>query len=363
MTVSASPEIKQLLGNFLVAGLATPRLNDRDKQFLEEYRPTGIILFARNFVTNKPYTSWIETLNQLWNDIVKYSGREKFIISIDHEGGHVLRPPAPITRFPYAAVYGPHSEDVATAMATEVKSLGFNISWSPACDVFSNPNNPVPGPRCFSSSPHEVAKLATIYLRALQKNGLLGCTKHFPGHGDTSVDSHLEMPRVDKTFDDLMQLELIPFKAMIDEGVQFVMSSHILFPNIDPNRPATFSRIFLRDILRKQLGFKGIVVSDDLHMRAIWNMMGAEDIAIEAFGAGLQLLCMARHPEDQDRTIIMAHSLERGLKERRIDEEDLQASKAQIDKLVNQLPMYQPTVLPVETLRKHAELAISVTGS
>ena len=211
--------------------------------------------------------------------------------------------------FPSAAALGAMDEAYIEDMAGELADLtlasGFDLDFAPVCDVDSNPKNPVINTRSFGHDVQTVSKGATAFIRSFRKHGLLSCAKHFPGHGDTAVDSHTGLPRVEKTLNDLRSLELKPFKAAIDEGVDCVMTSHIQFPNIETNtltglngqkilRPATLSKTILKDVLRNELGFEGVIISDDMDMDAISKSFDWKEAVIESWIAGCDITMVTK---------------------------------------------------------------------
>ena len=346
------------LGIYFIVGLSGPSLSDLDRKILSELRPSGVLLLKRNFLQDVSYNEWLGALRTLEDDVVKLTGRKKLFISIDHEGDRVHRTPAPITHFPAACLYASASRNVGEAMGRELASLGINVSWAPVADIHSNPANPVIGKRAFASSPEEVTRAALDYARGLQAAGVLSCAKHFPGHGDTSVDSHLSLPTLDATLDDLMKRELLPFCALMREGVPFIMTSHILFPKIDPDFPATLSRKILTEVLRDRLGFDGVVVTDDLDMKAIAERFSPEETAGRAMTAGCDLFLVARYPDGtSDKPLILAEQLRSAYEKGLVSREILAASKTRIEKALELVTMHPVTTLSEESLKTHQALA------
>ena len=348
-------------GHHLILGISGPTLSEDDKRVLELVRPVGVLLLARNFRHGHLYELWLESLKHLLADIKKYAGRAAMFISLDHEGGGVVRTPNPITRFPYAAVLRERAEAVAHATAKELLSIGVNVSWAPVADVHSNPHNPIIGVRAFSSDPQEAAEYASAYARGLSKAGVIGCAKHFPGHGDTSTDSHLELPVLPISRETLVQRELIPFRLLCSEKIPMVMTAHVLFPAIDPVQPATFSRTLIAELLRGELQYEGVIVSDDLEMKAISRRIEEEDEIAEPFNAGCDMAIVARYLQPKiDHVLAMAQTFSRTLGENPSFAENIATSRRRIDTLLKKTPM--PTVLPLskEVLEQHARLAIEV---
>jgi beta-N-acetylhexosaminidase len=350
----------QKFGHHLIVGVSGTKLSDDDKKILSDLHPVGIIFFAANFRQDVPYGVWLESLGDLTNQVKEYAERDRMFVTLDHEGGRVVRSPLPITRFPYAAFYGERSFAVGKATGMELKSLGINVSWSPVADIFSNPGNPVIGPRAFGVTQDTAAVYAVEYLQGLREAGIIGCAKHFPGHGDTSTDSHLELPVLNLTKAEMRSRELIPFQKLIAAGVPLVMTAHILFPKIDPNAPATLSKLVLRDMLREELGFSGVVVSDDLDMKAVSDLFTQPGTVAQSVNAGCDLFIISRNlPSSRvERVYAIASDFEASLNNGSLDESVVSTAKNRIDGLLEITPQYSPSLLSKDTLLAHAELAI-----
>ena len=192
------------------------------------------------------------------------------------------------------------AEKIGYFTGKEAKNIGLNWLLSPVCDINNNSNNPVINIRAWGEDPETVKNLTCAYKRGVSRSNVLTCAKHFPGHGNSEIDSHLDLPRIENDFSKLQDFELIPFKYLIDQGVNSVMIGHLFFPNIDPIYPATLSKILVNDLLRIQLKFDGLVISDALLMKSISNKYSSGRAAVMAFDAGIDLLLM---PEDIDQAI------------------------------------------------------------
>ena len=279
-------------------------MDEEIAEALNALRPGAVILFAESCQDGPQ-------VRKLTTDIraeARANGWYDPLLTVDEEGGRVER----LTfgpHFPSAAALGGMDEAYIENMAGELADLtlasGFDLDFAPVCDVDSNPKNPVINTRSFGHDVQTVSKGATAFIRSFRKHGLLSCAKHFPGHGDTSVDSHTGLPRVEKTLNDLRSLELKPFKAAIDEGVDCVMTSHIQFPNIETNtltglngqkilRPATLSKTILKDVLRNELGFEGVIISDDMDMDAISKSFDWKEAVIESWIAGCDITMVTK---------------------------------------------------------------------
>jgi beta-N-acetylhexosaminidase len=358
--MSISPSL-QSFGNHLILGISGITLNDDDKRALNELKPVGVIFFGKNFLDGLPYQIWLEQLKNLIYEIRQYTERDLMFITLDHEGGRVVRTPLPITRFPYAYLLKSQAYEVAKATAQELKSLGINLSWAPVADIFSNPQNPVIGPRSFGNTPEIASQYVREYYRGLREEGILGAAKHFPGHGDTSTDSHLELPILNLSREDLRNRELIPFQALIGEKIPLIMTAHILFPQIDPKVPATLSKTILTDILRQELGFSGVIVSDDLDMKAVSEMFMQSGTIARAFHAGCDLFIVSRNINsgNLERTYKIAEDFSASLNNGSLNADVVEAARERIEKLLQVTPQYSVSTLEKETLVKNAQLSIS----
>ncbi|MBR3972766.1 MAG: beta-N-acetylhexosaminidase [Oscillospiraceae bacterium] len=283
--------VRQMLGQKLFFGFQGTKLSDEFKSLIREYKIGNVILFLRNVKSAEQLRGLCAEIQEL---ILEVTGYPAFIV-IDQEGGLVSRLPADAVNVPCAMALGATNDPENGRKASEItvrqlRGLGVNFNMAPVLDVNTNAANPVIGSRSISDDPHKVADFAEAAVRAYENTGIFCCGKHFPGHGDTSVDSHLGLPRVEKTLEELEQAELIPFRRCIEAGIPAIMSSHILFPNIEKeNIPGTMSRTIITDLLKKRLGFKGLVFSDCLEMAAIQKYYGTANGTVAAFKAGIDL--------------------------------------------------------------------------
>ncbi|BAZ15309.1 putative sugar hydrolase [Calothrix sp. NIES-4071] len=357
--MSTSSQLERF-GNHLLIGISATHLNDDDKRLLSTVKPIGIVFYGKNFQAGRHYEVWLQTFKELSAQIRLYAERDAMFMTLDHEGGRVHRPPFPITRFPEAYLASSHAREVAVCAAIELKSMGINVSWAPDADIYSNPNNPIIGTRAFGTTPDSATLGALSYLDGLRSEGIIGCAKHFPGHGDTSTDSHLELPVLHLTKEELQTRELLPFQALIGAKVPMVMTAHILFPKIDANVPATLSKTILTGILREELGFEGVIVSDDLDMKAVADMYAKPGTVTQTFNAGCDLLMVSRNlPSSSiERTIAIAQDFADSINNGSLDEEIVESAKIRVDKLLAMTGQYEAHLLDKEILRRHAELVI-----
>ena len=229
------------------------------------------------------------------------------LVAVDQEGGPVQRVREPATRWPAMAAHDRFAapedtaiaEAVGRAIGDELAALGFDIDFAPVLDVHTNPANPIIGDRAFGRDPEVVARRALAFARGLAEAGMLACGKHFPGHGDTATDSHLELPRIDHDWDRLERVELLPFQRAAAAGLPMIMTAHVVFAALDPGRPATLSEPVMTGLLRGRLGYRGVIVSDDLDMRAISATMGAGVAAVAAVRAGCDALLLCKDEDNQ----------------------------------------------------------------
>jgi beta-N-acetylhexosaminidase len=277
------------VGPLLFVGIPAPALDAETRRRLEQLQPGGIVLFRRNVGTLQAVARLTAELHAL---------PSQPLVAIDHEGGRVMRLGEPFTQFPPAASIGRTRDahrafQVGHAMGEELASVGIDLSFAPVLDVHSNPSNPVIGDRAFGSDPELVADMGVALMRGLLTAGVIPCGKHFPGHGDTTEDSHLALPVVRRSRDELERRELAPFRRAIAAGVPMLMTAHVVYPGLDADHPATLSRKILTGVLREEMGFQGVVASDDLHMRAITDRhdIGSAAVAALAAGADVLLVC------------------------------------------------------------------------
>lgn len=343
--------------HFAIGLQPSATLTEHDRTLLEKLNPAGIILFRDSFAHGEPYDVWLEKLRTLLNDARDCIGRERIMIAIDHEGGRVIRTPPPITHYAYAREWTDSAASVAEAMAIELRSIGMNTTFGPVVDIHSNPANPVIGARAFATTPEEVTAAALRFIQAVESNGITSCPKHFPGHGDTAVDSHHGMPVVDYDLDALRQRELLPFKATIDAGVRMVMTAHILFPKIDPDVPSTMSRRIVKGILRDELGFDGVVVTDDIGMGAVREMFNQPEASHRMMNATTDLIDICSYGTDTMHALQIARDIEDGLKSGKLNAPEMDASAQRIQRLLDTLPQHEVQKLDDAVFADHAQRA------
>ena len=272
-------------GALVMVGIRGKVLDPLQAAFLRRNRIRAVVLFRSNLGSETEVRALTAALRRAMGP--------RALIAIDQEGGAVVRatflPHPPAAMALGAAGSGILAEEVGAAVARGLKSLGFNWNFAPVLDVNSNPANPVIAVRSFSSNPSEVVRLAGAWMRGALREGVACCIKHFPGHGDTRIDSHLELPVVDKSRAQLRALELKPFRALQSKAPA-VMTAHIVYPRIDPEHPATLSRKLLRGLLREAWSYKGVIITDSLVMQAIQARYGHDRAAYLIDSAGLDVI-------------------------------------------------------------------------
>ncbi len=284
-------------------------VNPHARALVEELGAGGIVLLRRNI---GPLPRCRETLTEL-----QALSRAPLFIAVDQEGGLVNRFGAPFPTFPGNMALGavqPPEEAEALAyrqsqwVAEALRGVGVNWNFAPVVDVNNNPDNPVIGIRSFGETPERVGRLGAASVRGTQESGVLACAKHFPGHGDTAVDSHLALPTVPHSRQRMETVELVPFRAVIAAGVGAIMTSHVLFPALDPDRPATLSPAVLTGLLREELGYEGLVISDCLEMEAIASTVGTVQGAVETLraGADMALICHSLSRQREAKAALIA---------------------------------------------------------
>jgi beta-N-acetylhexosaminidase len=311
-----------------MVGIPGPELDAETRAFLAERAIGGVVLFRRN--VRDP-----ETLAALTRDLHAITPDRPMLIAIDQEGGRVTRLGEPFTQFPPAALVGtagsPHlAYRAGAAVGEELRAVGIDADFAPVLDVHSNPRNPIIGDRAFASHPRLVARMGISFAHGLQRTGTITVGKHFPGHCDTDVDSHLDLPVVRKPLAELERTEIFPFRRAIQEGIDALMTAHVLYPALDPAHPATLSRRILHDLLRERLHFRGVVFSDDLEMNAVSERYGPGEAAVGALEAGCDALLFC---EKRDRAEQALDALQHGAERRSFVRARLEEASTRLETL------------------------------
>lgn len=298
-----SMSLEEKVGQMFIVGFDGFEVDDNIINLIKNKKVGGIILFSKNINTVDETKKLIENLNKLNGE-----NKVKLFMSVDEEGGVVSRIPKEMGHFESARDVGATGDlnyafEHGKAIGETIKSLGFNLDFAPVLDVNSNPNNPVIGIRSFSDDPEIVKKMGTEVYKGLKSTGVLGVGKHFPGHGDTAVDSHVGVPVINKSLEELKKLELIPFKYAIDNGVEMIMVGHLYLPQLDKDYVASISKNIVTKLLREELGFNGVVVTDDMIMEGVKGKYPTNESAIKAIEAGNDLIIVSAGIQDQNSAI------------------------------------------------------------
>ena len=320
---STRREMGQLVIGSLPGVTPTPEL----RSLAREFQLSGVILFARNIESPKQ----VAELSRELQGMAK-PGTPPLWISVDQEGGQVARLRAPFTEWPPMATLGRSGDEglarrFAAALASELRAVGITLNYAPVLDVNTNLSNPVIGDRALSEDAEMVARLGGILIETLQMHGVAACGKHFPGHGDTDRDSHLELPYVNRNINSLKKTELKPFAEAIKNGLEVIMTAHVVYSEWDSKLPATFSRQILKNILRKELGFDGVIITDDLEMKAIEKHISFDSIPRLGSSAGVDLYLICH---DCEKIMALQDQMIRNIQEGHIDQASVEQSVQRI---------------------------------
>lgn len=318
----AGMTLEDKIGQMLLVGIDGTTAESAAQKMIAEDKVGGIILYSDNISSLKQLVNLTNALKKSNN-----GNPAPLFMSVDQEGGKVSRLPDEYAVFPSNAAVG-KGNNTATAgmmgelLARAVKSSGFNMDFAPVLDINSNPDNPVIGDRSFGSTADLVVRLGIAEMKGLESEGIVPVVKHYPGHGDTSVDSHLELPVVNKTEAQLAKLEWLPFQAAIKEKADAVMVAHILYPKLDPEKPASLSKVIIGEQLRGEMGFKGVVITDDLTMGAIVKNYSLAAAAVDTVRAGSDILLVAHEYKNEQavRAALLSSVKDGMITEARIDE-------------------------------------------
>ena len=300
-TMIAEMTIEEKVGQLIMVGFEGTQANEAIETHIRERFVGGVVLFSRNIQSPQQTAELTNELQRLAETTAR---QIPLFIGIDQEGGWVIRLKDGATVLPGNMALGATNstelaERAGEITAVELAAVGVNLNFAPVMDVNNNLDNPVIGRRSFGESPELVSRLGVPYIRGLQRNGVLATAKHFPGHGDTTVDSHFELPTVSHDLERIHALELQPFRAAIDADVAAIMTAHIIYPAFDANRPATLSPTILTDLLRKELGFDGLLITDDMEMKAIDDRYQSGEAAVMAVEAGADIVMVLWTPTKQ----------------------------------------------------------------
>ncbi|MGP4076250.1 beta-N-acetylhexosaminidase [Halobacillus sp. K22] len=285
--------LEQKVTQTLYIGVQALTLSNQEKEMISQEQVGGVILLGRNVESAQQLQDLVDSIRQ-----ANAENPTPLFLGIDEEGGRVSRiPDSAITNLPASEKIGDLTDPqlakkTGHLLAEKVKKFGFNMNFAPVLDIVNNPDNQVIGDRSFGETAERVKHMGIPAMQAIQSERVIPVVKHFPGHGNTSVDSHRDLPIVDQSMNELQNFEWVPFQKAIQKGADAVMTAHILFPELDPDYPATLSRTIITDVLREQLGFNGLVITDDMAMGAISNNYGTSEAAVLSIQAGADMVLL-----------------------------------------------------------------------
>ena len=315
--------LQEKIGQLLIVGFDGITLDDNITNLIRNKYIGGVIFFRNNIDS---LTGVVNLVNQFKE--INRGNKVPLFISVDEEGGVVSRVPQEFKKLPSASYVGSfNSEEICykegEIIANELKLMGYNMDYAPVLDILSNSQNTVIGNRAFGEISEVVSNLAVEVMKGIQDNEVIPVVKHFPGHGDTTLDSHYGLPLVEKTLDELKSLEFIPFENAIKNGADAIMISHILLKNVDSENPATMSKVIVSNILRESMGFKGVVITDDMTMGAITQNYDIGEASVKAIEAGVDIVLVC-HGYDNEMKVI--NSIEEAVASEVISEERINES-------------------------------------
>lgn len=327
-------------GQLIISGIKGTSLLPEEIEFIKNEKLGGIIFFKHNFEDPAQ-------LAELVNSIQKLRDEYPLFISVDQEGGRVLRFKTHFTQFPSMLELTKMGSpklifEVHQILAKELAACGINLSYSPCCDILTNPDNVVIGDRAFGTDPEEVEKYVSAAIRGLQTNGLLSCAKHFPGHGGTTQDSHFDLPLVKTSLQELREREMIPFIKASKSRVEFMMMAHLMVDALDQKYPTSLSPKAY-EFLRNETKFTKIVITDDMEMKAVADRFSIEEAAVLALNAGTDML-LYRYLEDAQKAL---EAVREATKKRIIKKEALTEKLQRVERCKKEfLSNYQPIYIP-----------------
>lgn len=345
--------LDEKIGQMVIAGIDGYEVDDNVMSMIQDYHVGGIILFSQNIKDSHQLLSLINSLKD-----ANSKNKIPLFMSVDEEGGRISRMPEEFKNLPTNKTIGrvnnkEFSYKVGSVIAEEISSLGFNMDFAPVLDINSNPKNPVIGDRSFSGDPQVVSSLGIQTMKGLQQGGVIPVIKHFPGHGDTSVDSHVGLPLVDADLKRLNSFELVPFSDAVKSGADAVMIAHILLKKIDAQNPASMSKTVITDMLRKQLKFDGVVITDDMTMGAVTKNYKIEDAAVKTVNAGADIVLVC-HGYENEKAVIKA--LKSGVESGNIKEEKIDESVYRILKLKQKYGLVDSMAGPVDVSKINSKI-------
>ena len=335
-----SMSINEKIGQLMIVGFNGTSVDENLNDLVKNSYIGGVILFKDNVESLDGVTELINNIK-----LLNIENKIPLFISVDEEGGVVSRTPNEFLKLPSSLSIGAYNNEnmsykVGEIIAQELKLMGYNMDYAPVLDVLSNPNNTVIGSRAFGRDVDTVSNLGVSVMKGISENNVISVVKHFPGHGDTSVDSHYGLPLVEKSLEELKELEFIPFQWAINNGADVIMVSHILLQSIDSENPATMSKKIISNILRNEMNFDGVVISDDMTMAAIMDNYDIGEASVKAINAGVDIILVC-HGYDNEMKVL--NSISEAVNSGEITEERLNESVYRILSLKNKYNLSDTT--------------------
>jgi beta-N-acetylhexosaminidase len=355
----AQMSLTEKIGQMVLVGMDGTALQPEVSSLIQDRRVGGIILYSNNIVSP---AQTVDLVNGLKEANRHGNAKLPLLLSADQEGGQVSRLPKEISTFPASMTIGSTNDTkyayrVGSALGEAMKAVGLNTDYAPVLDINTNPNNPVIGDRAFGTSAKTVSSMGIQEMLGIKSQGVIPVVKHFPGHGDTSVDSHKGLPVVEHDLQRLRSVEFVPFVSAIKEGAPVVMVAHILMTKIDPDTPASMSHKVIQNILREELKFNGVVITDDMTMEAVGKTMPIGPASVQAVLAGADIVLIGHNPTQQKSVL---DALTAAAQSGKIPQSVIDTSVYRIVKLKQSFHLSgQPTLLAdVSALNKHIEAAL-----
>lgn len=345
--------LKEKVGQLVMVGVDGHEMNINSQQLIQEYHVGGFVLLKRNVKDSQQLLDLVNSLKET-NAVNKIP----LFLALDEEGGRVSRMPEEFKKMPPSQKIGDQnnrklSKRVGKILGKEIQTFGMNMNLAPVLDIVSNTQNTVIGDRAIGDNPDLVSKLGVQTMKGIQEQEIVSVVKHFPGHGDTSVDSHVGLPIVDYDLERLMFFELLPFSHAIVNNVDAIMLAHILLPKLDPDYPASFSEAIIEGILRMEMNYDGVIVTDDMTMGAVAENYNISEVAVKSIQAGSDIVLVCNNfltEETVLKTILSA--VETG----KISSEQIDESVYRILKLKRKYSLTDQQVVSVDVQGINSEI-------
>jgi beta-N-acetylhexosaminidase len=345
------------IGKLFMIGFDGTDFSTSVKKLVNELNPCGVILFSRNVLDPLQLAALNSSLQRHFLE----QKSEGIFIGVDQEGGRVQRLKEPFTIVPPAFTLASDEDpenavrNYARIIAQEIGLVGFNLNFVPVLDVLARaiaPDNSVIGDRSYGHDPTKVARLGAVVMETMRSEGIITCCKHFPGHGGTAVDSHTALPQDDRPSVTITENDCLPFSSAVDMPADMIMTAHVLYGSLDAHNPATLSKAVIDGMLRTQLAYNGVVITDDLDMGAVSQLYPPYECALRALDAGADILLFCNHPE---RAFAARSNILRAIRKKEISETRIQESLERIGKLKS---AYAKSLVPCEEMRVKEYFAI-----